>query len=194
MIIRLNRRIKLKCISCGKDFEVKQSKSKNGRAKYCSFICRMDGLNKNQKRENHTRWKGGLPKCINCNNLLKTNIKSVKRCWECHLIYNRGSNHYSWKGGKTSENIRIRNSIKYKNWRQLVFERDGYICQLCHQVGGKLNIHHIRKFSKYPELRFDLNNGICLCKNCHFTKVNGYEILYEELFYNIIKKKIENII
>lgn len=61
----------------------------------------------------------------------------------------------------------IRNSDEYRQWRAGVYERDEYTCQICGQVGGKLNAHHIRPFAKYPELRLDLNNGVTLCKRCH---------------------------
>ncbi len=38
----------------------------------------------------------------------------------------------------------------YKEWRQEVFERDNYTCQCCQQLGGALQAHHIRSWSKYP--------------------------------------------
>lgn len=72
-----------------------------------------------------------------------------------------------FKGAQSDELKLIRCSAKMREWRKLVFERDDYTCQICGKKGGNLNAHHIKPFSIFPELRFDVSNGITLCKKCH---------------------------
>ena len=82
-------------------------------------------------------------------------------------FHQRGEKNNMWKGGITPINTAIRQSLEMKNWRRKVFERDSFICQICFEVGGKLNADHIKPFSLFPELRFELSNGRTLCLECH---------------------------
>ncbi|MBK9936639.1 MAG: HNH endonuclease [Cytophagaceae bacterium] len=75
--------------------------------------------------------------------------------------------HWNWKGGISDENNLIRSSSEYKKWRLSVFIRDNFICQSCNKKGRVLNAHHIIPFSIDKNLRFELSNGITLCKGCH---------------------------
>lgn len=83
----------------------------------------------------------------------------------------RGKKHWKWRGGITSENNKIRHSIEYRLWRISVFERDKYTCIWCgikgSQTGGYLQADHIKPFAYYPELRFAIDNGRTLCRDCH---------------------------
>ena len=47
----------------------------------------------------------------------------------------------------------------------------------CGQVGGYLEADHIKPFSLYPELRFELSNGRTYCKPCH--KIIGWSLFRE---------------
>ena len=80
----------------------------------------------------------------------------------------KGSDSHSFKDGKLEERRGQRFSIEYKRWRFDVFSRDKFTCQKCgYNKGGNLNAHHIKTFAEYPELRFDINNGITYCEPCH---------------------------
>lgn len=78
-----------------------------------------------------------------------------------------GSSSPNWKGGVTPLYKKIRKSVEYKLWRNAVFTRDGWRCMWCRKRGGRLNADHIKPFSKYPALRFVVNNGRTLCEPCH---------------------------
>jgi len=96
----------------------------------------------------------------------------------------RGEKNNMWKGGITPINKIIRTSKEYNIWRDKVFKRDGYKCQMCPQVGGKLHADHVKPFAYYPELRFDVNNGRTLCVPCHKkTETYGWKA------YNWLKRQ-----
>lgn len=83
-----------------------------------------------------------------------------------------GDKNYFWKGGVTAEHKRIRTCVEYRLWREAVFERDNYTCIWCGAKSGNgktvvLNADHIKPFSKFPELRLEIDNGRTLCVDCH---------------------------
>jgi len=90
----------------------------------------------------------------------------------------------NWKQFITPLTHRIRTSVGFKQWRKAIFERDNYACQECGDRNCKgrgksvmLNVHHIKKFSKYPKLRFNINNGITLCDLCHYSIMGKENLL-----------------
>ena len=79
-----------------------------------------------------------------------------------------GKKSHLWKGGITPRNKVLRCGAKWKKWRKAVFKRDNYTCQECGVRGGiELNPDHIKPFAYFPELRFNINNGRTLCRECH---------------------------
>ena len=80
----------------------------------------------------------------------------------------KGEKHWNWKGGKTKK--RDMHSLNVRIWRRAIFERDNYLCQDCKKYGRKLNAHHIKSWAKYPDLRFNIENGITLCLDCHYRR------------------------
>lgn len=83
------------------------------------------------------------------------------------------------------------NDEQYKKWRKQVYVRDGYTCKMC-GAKKKLEAHHIKLWAHFPELRFDVNNGITLCKKCH-KEITGNEEAYEARFKNLINPKVTDV-
>ncbi len=92
--------------------------------------------------------------------------------------------------------------IRYKTWRKSVFElnrakkglRRYYVCEKCNKrrkTTRVLHAHHIYSWEKYPDKRYDRNNGVVLCIKCHnaFHRKYKYEALEKpELLEEYLKK------
>ena len=132
----------VKCLICGETFFEKLGRSKT--AKYCS-------------RECCSKSKLGKP------------------------TWNKGKPYTAILGEKNPKWIKDRSLVKcqeernnplYKQWRRSVLERDGFECQKCLFKGYPLQIHHIQRYRDFPELRYDISNGITLCIPCHLEETN----------------------
>lgn len=86
-------------------------------------------------------------------------------------IAHKGEKSTLWKGGisliNRSIHKRIRETLKYRLWRETVFDRDNYTCQECGGTGIYIEAHHILSFTDFSHRRFDIANGLTLCKKCH---------------------------
>ena len=134
-----------------------------------------------RKGSRHPNWKGDSLNriCSNCGKVFrKTHDRRVPKrgYWFCsHLCalkFQIGKNHPCWKGGpqRQSGNKRMR-------WAKKILSRDGYCCVSCGSF-GPLEAHHIKPWVNFPDLRFELSNGIALCQKCH-RKVHRKKVLRE---------------
>ena len=76
----------------------------------------------------------------------------------------------------------------YRRWRIHIYKRDKFKCQMpgCSRT-RPLNAHHIQKWASASMLRYDVDNGITLCRGCH-GRVTGHEQHYQRLFQDIVRK------
>ena len=149
----------INCDTCGNRIYI--PKSQIGIAKYCSNVCKYKMMSKRQKGKPNTSnpFLGGWNKGRKMASLSKETIEKRNKTIRENKLKD---------GYKTTGHHRIRISKEFLDWRDFVFKRDDYTCQLCQKRGGiDLNAHHIEYFHKHPELRFDVNNGITFCEECH---------------------------
>ena len=85
---------------------------------------------------------------------------------------NKGKKNSRWLGDRKLLK-RPMTSFEGNQWRKEIYKRDNFTCQKCGKKGVRLNAHHIRGFFECPNLKWDINNGITLCINCH-KKTNNY--------------------
>lgn len=77
-----------------------------------------------------------------------------------------GPLNYNWKGGKTKAIELARKNLAYSNWRLGIFRKNKFLCKNCNS-NKNIEAHHLLSFSKFPQFRYDLWNGIILCTKCH---------------------------
>ena len=137
------------CRTCGK---LGHTYPSEGRI-YCSASC----------RSKHTNLVFGNP-----NKGRRYSDEQKLLLSQAHIGLQSGSNHPRWKGGTTTERSRMMSRYEYRQWRSAVFQRDNFTCQRCGVGGGCFVMaHHMKPWSEFPDLRYDINNGITLCKACH---------------------------
>jgi len=83
-----------------------------------------------------------------------------------------GENHPNWiKDRNLVKHQDEKNNARYKQWRYECKKRDNFQCKMKNKdCSGKIIIHHILGWTVFPELRYEINNGITLCQFHHPLK------------------------
>lgn len=84
-----------------------------------------------------------------------------------------GANHYRWIKDRSLLKVNENKAydVKYIYWAREVKKRDNRKCKIANQdCKGHLTSHHILPWRDYPELRYEVNNGITLCHHHHPRK------------------------
>ena len=139
------------CEQCGTPFKIKNFEKETHI--YCSVKCFHEG-SKGKRRSIGTEFKKGL---------IPEGGFATR--------FKKGIEHPKWKGGISGAESSERRTKQYKEWARSVYKKDSWKCQECgtHCEEGNIIAHHIKAFSDYPELRFELENGTTLCRPCHLA-------------------------
>lgn len=116
-----------------------------------------------------------------CGNISATRLASFQkghRCKQCGIQKISGSNSSSYNPSLTEEerNLRV-NDRQGRRWAVAVKERDNFKCRVTScNISVNLVAHHLDGYDKYEEKRYEINNGITLCRDCHieFHRLYGF--------------------
>lgn len=170
----------------------KLSESQKGKPKNISEESRkkMSDLKKGKPS-----WNTGLgditKNCLNCKKefVSKFSIKRKFCSQKCSKGFLTGEKHYRWIDNR--ENVvgrhkRDTHDPCVKQWRKKIFERDLYKCKLKNkECCGNIQAHHILRWSDFPDLRYEVSNGITLCRY-HHPRTRKKEKEMEGLFKSLV--------
>lgn len=158
-------------------------------SKGCKFLDKF--IQKDKTRIKYICHCGSLHEMYMCN------FKKGYHCKECKRRGFQGKNNHNFNPN-LSEYDRLqlgRYEKGYKAWRLSLYRKYNYCCDICKKPGDNdLNAHHLEGYMENPELRTDIENGVCLCENCHkdFHSLYGFgkntKKQYEE--FKINKKEV----
>lgn len=104
---------------------------------------------------------------------------------------NKGDKTNFWRGGVAEKNRSLRSNIagttEYTLWREAVYKRDDFTCQICGARGVKIHADHIEAFTVLMRKHgvdsvkralictelWNVENGRTLCVPCH-RKTDNY--------------------
>jgi len=153
------------------------------------------------KNKGRKAWNKGIPLAQETKDKLRVvNLgkpppnKGIKLSHEIKVklsCINRGIAVEDFDDFTTPVNEAERVKLKKGTLRQECFKLADYTCAVCKTRGCVLNAHHLNSWSKYPELRFELSNIVCICQICHkkFHTHYGSKRNTKEQFEQFLKDK-----
>ena len=189
-------KVKINCQWCNKEFETFLSKIKYGR-KYCSFKCKCKAISLIWKGKNRPpfseKWRKNMSKAQKGRKLSAERIKKLKQRipwnkgipWDKKTKIKISQGHLSKNGGIRKKK-QERNDSAYWEWRLNVWKRDNFKCRINNQdCKGRIIAHHILPWRDFPELRYEINNGITLCQ-AHHPRVRAEEKQLIPIFQGLV--------
>ena len=168
-----DKKLEVKCIQCGKERVVTRSMVwiiNKGRGTGKCRSCASKGNKRlvGYKHSDETKQKmslasfGKKKSFQHCKNISKGR-KGIKFSEE--HIKNLSISHMR---GTELVKRQERNDPAYRNWVREVKKRDKGRCRISNKdCFGYCIVHHILPWRDFPELRYNINNGITLCQAHH---------------------------
>lgn len=165
-----NKKIEKECPQCHSVFESWVCQKR----KFCSKVCYSASMVGRTSNFRGRHWSE----------------ESRKRMSEIMKGKYDGDKHPQWISDRTKLKKREqRNDMAYQEWRRQVWLRDNFKCKIGNQdCQGRLEAHHILTWRDYPELRYEINNGITLC-HFHHPRKRDDEKKLSPYFQKLVNEK-----
>ncbi|MBF7029658.1 hypothetical protein [Staphylococcus kloosii] len=134
-------------------------------------------------------------KCKKCGKILFIRWNSLRDghgCIDCWYREHNGKNHHCYNPDITDKERIIRRlkseKENQKRWAKEIYKRDWYKCRVCGAEKNKV-AHHLNSYHAFPDERYDINNGVTLCRKHHkeFHTQYGYRNNTKEQFDSYLK-------
>lgn len=115
--------------------------------------------------------------------------KKVPYNENCPCTISDNNNYSKQYYEKNKERKKQLDSKRWKDLRLSIIQRDGGMCNRCwvelNLIERKnLQVHHIKPRSQYPELMYDPDNLITVCKTCNLSLGTKGELDWEIQRFN----------
>lgn len=163
------------CLACGSVFSVIRYRSDQ---KFCSRKCSDKGMNRKKAKPKTSL----VCQCCGKVFLVKTTVMQVKRKYCSQACHGKAKRKHP---DELAFSFRSTSPPEYVAWVKAVLLRD-MACVRCKAV-EPLQAHHVKPWNRYPELRYDVNNGVALCPCCHHSQ---HPYLSLEVFLKMGGKRV----
>lgn len=156
--------IKVRCEKIGLTY-IRHYYDKEKRQTYIDCLCQCgEPLKVGLNDITHYNKENKIYSCKKCGRE-KTSVKTKGK----PKYYCRGEKNPNYNPDLTDEDREDRRiNLQYKEWQYKVKEKYKFTCDICgDNRGGNLESHHLDGHSWCKEKRYEVNNGVCLCKHCH---------------------------
>ncbi len=120
------------------------------------------------KMKGRVPWNKGKPNPELSKRQIENNVAKRPEVREKMSKARLGVRPWNWNGGGSRN--RKYTKLQWRKFAKEIYKRDDWTCFDCGKKGGTLNAHHLKPWSRYPQLAFDEMNIITLCLKCHASR------------------------
>ena len=112
-----------------------------------------------------------IRKCLSCGsnfNFMPSQLNKYKGAGKfCSKICHGDWKAKQWKDKPITDKYGRTKRREDHVWQKAIRDRDKCTCQRCGTYEKYIHTHHVATRARRPDLKHDVNNGVCLCGRCH---------------------------